>query len=608
MKKLKKILMVLGISLAVLFAGLILFVQFFDFNGYIPKLTKIASVQLNREVQISSGKLRWDLTKGIVVSLEKVRVSDDKNFSTDDFIFVEEVRMGVNIWSAIFNGQWKVTHFDVVNPRIQLIEDKNGVFNFLSIGEDKGSSKDSGNKEKEAKSQASSAIPVVLMQSLDIKDGYLLVQRPEGRMSLKQINFHIDDFSLTSQFPFQLSAAFFHDKANIDLKGLMRIDLLNKGLRLDDVAFTADLSTLNLNEMSVFFAKSPITNVETLQGKLEAFIHQFIMDRQGEHVLRADAQLDKAKVKLKNLSKPLENLDLNMQITATRADVDQLSFSFGEGNVTLKGSIKDYLSKQSFQFNLETKDINTLHLLDNYGVAANLEGLVQSKFQFEAKSFDPKLLWPSLKGEGSLTMETLTWKGINLQKMLIELLSIVPEVNQSLVGALPEKWQEILSKEDTVFSDVKFEGDVSKKTWRIKDSAMTTQGVTLSSRANIGFDQSLEGKAEMHLDQELAETLIEKEKSFTFLQDDQQRIYIPGTLSGTLSSPKLDLDVQYLSKKILQALAEQKLSEVLEGNEAINQAVGILFGDKKGEATESSDGSTESSPAKQIINVLDGLF
>jgi AsmA protein len=190
----KKLFVAVAVLVAVVLVAAIAFAVFFDVNQFRPALAAQLGTALGRRVEIGRLKVSW-LAGG--VAAEDVVVLDDAAFSNEPFVSAKAVSIGVDLWSLITQRSLRVETFTLEGPRVALIRGSNGSWNFSSLAAGQSSS-----------SGSMGAISV-LVQKIKISDGQVSVRGLDGgrqQRSYNDVNVTVSDLSLTSRFPFKVSA------------------------------------------------------------------------------------------------------------------------------------------------------------------------------------------------------------------------------------------------------------------------------------------------------------------------------------------------------------------------------------------------------------------
>ena len=194
----KRALKIIGIVVVVILLAVIALPFLINVNSFRPKLESELSEALGREVKV--GNLSLSILSGSV-SAEDLSISDDPAFSKGPFIQAKSLKVGVEVMPLIFSKTLHVTDITLAKPEISLLRDATGKWNFSSLG---------GRSEKKpAAKESPSSTANLSVSKLDVKDGRLSVNRANSSIKphvYDNVNISVRDFSLTSQFPFTITA------------------------------------------------------------------------------------------------------------------------------------------------------------------------------------------------------------------------------------------------------------------------------------------------------------------------------------------------------------------------------------------------------------------
>ncbi|MFI5110376.1 MAG: hypothetical protein ACHP78_16255, partial [Terriglobales bacterium] len=128
-------------------------------------------------------------------------IADDPAFSKTPFVTAKSLKVGVELIPLIFSKQLNVTGITLVQPEITLLKAANGTWNYSSLG---------GAAAKKAAEKSNNAAPTNFsVAKLEITNGKLIVGKVNSskmRQVYDKVNIAVSNFSLTSQFPFELTA------------------------------------------------------------------------------------------------------------------------------------------------------------------------------------------------------------------------------------------------------------------------------------------------------------------------------------------------------------------------------------------------------------------
>ncbi|HKV03716.1 MAG TPA: AsmA family protein [Candidatus Acidoferrales bacterium] len=200
----KKLLVILGIIVAVLIVIAIALPFVIDVNRFKPTLETDLSSALGRKVEI--GNIELSILSG-GVKVDDVSIADDPAFSRSPFLQARQLTAGVALIPLIFSKKLAVSSFTVTEPKVSLLRSTSGVWNFSSLGA--GSSKAPSKKSDPPGGSASSSTANISVDTLKISDGTIVVGTAGARgktQTYQAVDLEASNLSYTSQFPFTFTA------------------------------------------------------------------------------------------------------------------------------------------------------------------------------------------------------------------------------------------------------------------------------------------------------------------------------------------------------------------------------------------------------------------
>ncbi len=193
---LKKTLLITGSAIAGLLVVSILgLALFLDANQFRPQLEQAMGEALGRKVTV--GNIKTALLSG-GVAVEDLSIADDPAFSTAPFVTAKAVTVGVNLMPLIFSHSLRVQTLRLKDPQIVLLRSASGQWNFSGRG----------GAYSTAPSTGSRAAMAVSVRKIKIASGRILVGSAGGgkEREYNNVNLQVSNLSLTSQFPFHITA------------------------------------------------------------------------------------------------------------------------------------------------------------------------------------------------------------------------------------------------------------------------------------------------------------------------------------------------------------------------------------------------------------------
>jgi AsmA protein len=244
-KRWTKILLTL-VGLVLLGAASIPF--FVNANTFRPIIESQLTTTLGRTVKL--GDLSFALFSGSLIARD-LSVADDPNFSGAPFLTAKEVRIGVLLRPLILSRKVTLQSFQIKSPEITLIRAAIGNWNFSSIARLRASG-GVADATSGISTGSGAQLPMLTVGRIVIEDGRVVVASlpAHGQPSVyEHTNLSVRDFSLVSQFPFELSA-------NLPAGGSVEITGHAGPLNRDDAAASpadAQISIKHLDAVAAGF-------------------------------------------------------------------------------------------------------------------------------------------------------------------------------------------------------------------------------------------------------------------------------------------------------------------------------------------------------------------
>ena len=247
----KTVLKVVGIVVALLIVAAIAVPFLVNVNSFRPQIESNLSSALGRPVKV--GNLSLSIFSGSVEA-NQLSIADDPKFSSAPFIQAKSLQVGVELMPLIFSKQLNVTHLTIEHPEITLLRNREGLWNFSSLG-----NQASGNRATpptKAAETPSSAPANVNVAKLDLTDGAISLGSISGKRKpvvYDKVNIAMRDFSFTSAFPVVASA-------RLPGGGSLKIDGTAGPINSTDTTLTPVQAKLSLNKLDL--AQSALVDPE----------------------------------------------------------------------------------------------------------------------------------------------------------------------------------------------------------------------------------------------------------------------------------------------------------------------------------------------------------
>jgi hypothetical protein len=442
---------------------------------------------------------------------------------------------------------------------------------------------------------------------------------PGVNLDINKISMDVKDFSLTGKpFAFTLKAAYLHPEPNFQVSGSAVFDPQTRGVRLADTSFTTDLALVSLDQLrSSMTALKDAPLPAAMKGEIKVTVEELTAGSDGLKMFKARAGWSNGSMTLNGLPVPATNIEASARITETLITVDNLGFNLGEGRIDASGTIQDYRDRQAFTINAEVKDLEPGALVDQKNFPNKLEGKIFSTFTGGGQGFDPAVALNRITASGDARLEDGKLTDINILRMVLDKISIIPNLRPELEAGLPPRFKETLKQKDTVLNAVEFKPSIKNGAVYLDQAGIDADGFVFTGKGKAGFDRSYTVEGVFLIPADLAESMAVAVPETRYLFDDSGRISFPLKVSGLGGKINFLPDVKSVGTNILRNT----------GKEALLRAIGIEPASRSpapegegGRAEENTPGQetppsagepdTRTKPVEQILieGVLDSIF
>ncbi len=443
-----------------------------------------------------------------------------------------------------------------------------------------------------------------LSGNLNLSDGKISFKEiaPGIFFEAGQINLKMTDLSLTDPFPVNLQAAVLSDQPNIFVDGTCRVNLPNQIVQLKNTKISTDLSSISLSKLQASVSSlKGVQLPEQLAGKFNASMDSLELSPQGVSFFVIKGGWSQGSVKLKQLAIPLEDIRLQFQQSENKLSVDEFFAKLGRGQFAAKATVDDYSGKQNVTGQMNVDGVDLFEVVEQKDQPVKLAGLVFGKWSIQAQGLEPAKFQQSLSGGGEVDVKNGRLSDMNILKLVLSKISIVPGLAEKLEQSLPDRYKEKLTEKDTVLNKVHLVMTASNGSVTVNPAEIDADSFLLSSMGNVGFDQSYSFNGSLSIPADLSASMISVVPDLQYLLDEQQRILIPVKIKGKGSqiNPPMP-DLKYLGERIGKRELEKVLDKVFNKGEKNTPA-----------SNDSNPNSApkEKRPEQQILeNILDRIF
>jgi AsmA protein len=260
----KKIVKIAAIVVAVLIVAMIAIPLLVNVNNFRPEIESNLSSALGRPVKV--GNLSLSLFSGSVQA-DQLSIADDPKFSSAPFVQAKTLKVGVELMPLVFSKHLNVTKIEIDHPEINLLRNREGVWNFSSLSNQSA-------QTAKASDKTSTTPANINVSKLDLSDGTITLGSTTGKrkpISYDKVGVEVRDFSFTSAFPIVVSAG-------LPGGGSLKIDGSAGPINSTDTSLTpvqakVTLKKLDLSQSALVDPELGITGSADFDGTLTSDGH-----------------------------------------------------------------------------------------------------------------------------------------------------------------------------------------------------------------------------------------------------------------------------------------------------------------------------------------------
>ena len=603
MKTVKIILLGLGAILACGIIALVIFLRIFDLNAHVPQMAQAMTTALGRDVKISRADLGFSFSRGVTVALSGISIMDDARFSSQPFLVVGRVSLGVDFKEFIFKQKLVIGDITIDKAGVTIIRNKEGLINVVMMGPAKAQGAGAPSDKKEGSVQApATALPVLLIKEIKVTDASIVyideAVSPHMTVSLQKIDLGVRDFSLADPFSVALKLAFLSDDQNIQWDAKIKIELKNLGAKITDAVLQADLSKISQGKLSELLPAMKPLGIQSLKGIVKLNVESATMNVLGLTSLKANLLAEKGYL-LTSLS-PVGIDDFGAQVTmdAKNADIENVFVSVAGGMIKGKGAVQKFLSVPQAQLSFEISGLDTEKISAAYKLPVKMKGLLQGGGTVSFSGKTPEEISASLSVQAKADLKDGALEGLNILQNGMASVPLLSGIWSSVVTDLPAETQDDLKKGVTLIDRAGLQMHIQGTDLVVDQADLLTRDITFSATGTAKLVDTVDIKGDLFVSQKISDIFVGKISDLSSLRGEDGRIRIPVLVEGKLVAPKVHADEKYLTKTVLMERGKKELDKISAKNPAVAGVLNALFGGKSSVGAEAGGSETSAQPSQ----------
>ncbi len=630
MKIWKLIFKLIVIVLLIAIVALIVFVKTFDIQKYRTQINAKISNQIGRDLQSKKISLNFSFQKGLTVVLKGVTLADSPEFSNKYFLQVDSISLTADVMRFFKEREIYVSHISLQSPQIKVIRNLSGNWNTAYFSKRNISPVPSQNLKQEVKVSVSDGVarPSVeqspfLIKKIHVLGGTILYLDQKSkqltRIPINSLRLKVLDFEFDQFFQFQSKFSLWSDIENIKFSGEMKIGQSNGSVHLKNVVFATDFAKLNWEDVqkdAPVFELAKVKKIE--QGRFSLKVKESAIEFGKIKNIMASGNLVNGKVKTDVLNVPIENIDLEFQVSEKNIDVSKIFLYVGTGKVMGSIELRDYLQAQIFNYELSFENFLLQEVFSDFDLPFQLEGVLFGSFNGKGNGFVLEDLKQKLSSDIELRIEKGRLKDVNVTRLVLSKISMIPYLLENVEKNLPQRFKDNLNNNDTAIDQAGVILKIDQGKVLIKEMKAGAEGFKFESSGWVDFNQNMWLETTFKIPEDLSSNIVSSASELNVLLDEQQQINIPLLpYEGKLKDVRLKVDTDFLVSHVVKQKGKQELKKLIFKALDIDEDF-ILRSPQQGQGESVEDTQSNLSDKKEpvekrpeaiiIENILDTIF
>ncbi|MEO6120133.1 MAG: AsmA family protein [Terriglobales bacterium] len=328
----RKALIAVGVLMVLVVVGIAALPFVVDADRYRGRIQ--AELQSRTGRVVSLGKMRLGVFP-LAFRVENAVIGEDKSFpSTQPFAHVGELLVSAKLM-PLLNGDVQIDSLELRRPRIELIRDRQGIWNFSTLGSTSTPAPKPDPTAPQPQTQPERKFSLAELKVVDGQVGFADQQKNQSRAIYDHIDLTLNDYSPNKKFNFELAV-------HLPGTGAQRLSLEGEGgpMRSEAPSTTDFKGSLTLDQVSLsglkkFLNSQALQNIEFVAtGKAE------IESRAGTVSSKGDLKLDNGRVNGVNIGYPIAaDYNITADLNADLYKIERGTLKLGNTPLSVVGNI-----------------------------------------------------------------------------------------------------------------------------------------------------------------------------------------------------------------------------------------------------------------------------
>ena len=219
-------------------------------------------------------------------------------------------------------------------------------------------------------------------------------------------------------------------------------------------------------------------------------------------------------------------------------------------------------------FPLLKKDIQIQRLLIpdlsiNTGSGTNFRCSLDLKVNILINSLSQENMMKTLSAKGNMKVDSAVLENMNVLKVALDKLSMLPDLVQKLKDKLPEKYSKLLDQNYTAFKPMNADFEIRDTRIYFDKLLVESDAFYLESKGSIGIlDQSLAISSNFFIPKDLSGAFIGAVPELGYLADNEGLITMPLEIKGKVPAVSIMPNINYVLQKLISSKGQEFLNKL----------------------------------------------
>lgn len=539
------VILTLGIAAAAFF------IATFDANRYKPALVSRLESFLGKPVSLGVLSLGW--RDGFALELKDLSLFRDPHSLDKPAVHFDRVGVRLRLGSLI-SKKWQVESLTLVKPRLNLIREAGGSLRISGLGMPTG-----------APGPSAFVINAFRIEKAEIV-WFDKSTTPPTRVVIRDLDLLFKGLSPSGPVKFHGRASLFGAVQNFQFEGRLRWAAVEGRLTLEDLKTDLDLEAIRFSEVADSVpALAGAEVIKNIEGRLSSRVSLFSVSGKGLGTLEADLQLKEGRVEVGSPAEPAEHLNLDAHLDHDKIQIKNFSAAVAGGNILITGEAENYLS-DSAEASLEIKadDLALDEVLRGTPDKPRLHGRFFAAFKGKARGISWPRISRTLAGTGQVALTETLVTNLNVLRMVLEKLSKVPGVAETLNTRLPPVYQAKLERPDTFVAPLQFPVNIQNGNLIFSNLRIITDGLEIYGAGQVNLAGIVNCQAMVVIEPGLSAILINGSPDLQYIADAYGRLAIPVRITGAVQDLRVEPDMDYVVSRVVAVRGQELIGNVLQ--------------------------------------------